>query len=105
MKKEILTPEKKEAIERSLIPRLQKMGFLLLFLSSVSFFYAMISTLHTDDDGFTTPQEMTRASGLDLSDSPLFMLTKEEKIKFYAVSAIFCLVGTTCIFAAKKRIK
>ena len=94
-------------IEKSLIPRLRRMGYLLCVFGLISLAYGFFSfdaqQLPRDE---LSPLELESSSGVEFEDeTPLFFLTPQERLSFYGIAAAFLLIGGLSVYAAWKKHK
>src|SRR5580700_11281627 len=87
-------------IERKLFPRLHKLGYVLIFFGVISFFYALFAKAYiSPGDSDFEEQELT--SGIsEESNVPPFEISEGNRINLYAVSAVFLLIGGSCVIGA-----
>lgn len=97
-------------LDKKLIPRLRFIGFSLLFFAVCSLSYSLISTPYLsttviEDDPLVKEGEEQAAGFPELTDSPPFMVTEKDKLNLHLVTAVFCIVGTSCLYLAAKKKK
>jgi Ca2+/Na+ antiporter len=105
MKKNLPTDPEKIKIEKSLLGRLKKLGFVMLLFSACFLSYAFFVYPSPMDDGVITPQERTLSSGITNTTQEMDEeeLLAEETLNFFAVSLVFAAIGIACIVIAWKR--
>ncbi len=93
-------------VERKLVPRLKFMGYVLCFFCLASLVFALTikeETLILPESTEASSDEIIAATPL-LTDDEL-ELTATEVLNFYAISAVFAIVGASCFFISWKKRK
>ncbi len=93
-------------VERTLLPRLKFMGYVLYVWSAASLAFAFMVPEENPSSAyanFTIPNFIGMTFEEDEEDLPEYKAT--EVLNFFLVSAIFAAVGTTCFWIEKKKRK
>jgi hypothetical protein len=92
-------------VERKLLPRLKFIGYITYMWCAAAFALAILAPKNTAIDTDYSNQNFA-VSGLDLEDAEeLEEFNAFEVLNFYAVSAIFAVVGTACFMIAWRKQK
>ncbi len=106
MNKNFSNPE----LDKKLLPRLRFIGFSLLTFAVCSLSYSLISvpyvsTTVIEDDPLIKESEEQAAGFPEITESPPFTVTEKDKLNLHLVTAVFSIVGISCIYLAAKKKK
>src|ERR1700722_1810215 len=95
------TPSDRLTIEKSLLPRLRFMGFILLFLCLFTLTYALVSEpyLPQVEEMATAlhPEQEASLLPTGVESEPDFMLTQGQRLNLFFVASVFGAIGLSCL--------
>jgi hypothetical protein len=101
LKKEVKTDTK---VDKQLLPRLQFMGYLLLFFSVCAFAYAIMEEIGLINDT-SLSEELIASSGISLPDIEPPIVVDIRIFNAYLAGTSFILVGVTSLIYVWKKQK